>query len=67
MTATVKCADQRYLLQVKIILRLQQVKLLLLVFGRAHQQIVEHVVVPVGHRAPIQSNRSQAGFISTFM
>ena len=38
-------------------------KLLLLVFGRAHQQIVEHVVVPVGHTAPIQSIRSQAGFI----
>lgn len=49
--AAVKCVDQRYLLEVEIILRLQQMKLLLLVSGRAHQQIVKHVVVPAGQRS----------------
>lgn len=42
-------------------------KLLLLVFGRAHQQIVEHVVVPAGHRATLQPTRALPSFISTLL
>lgn len=40
-----------YLLEVEIILRPQKMKLLLLFFGGAHQQIVEDVVIPEGHQA----------------
>lgn len=56
LTAAVKPVDQRYLFEVEIILWLQKMQLLLLVFGRAHQQIVEHMEVSAG----------EAIFTSTF-
>lgn len=33
-------------------------KLLLLLLGGAHQQIVEHMVIPAGHKAPLHSIRA---------
>lgn len=43
--------NKKYLLEVEIILRPQQMELLLLILGGTHQQIVEHVVIPEGHNA----------------
>lgn len=50
--------NQRYLLEVVVILRPQKMKLVLLFFGGAHQQIVEHMVIPEGHKAQWQSIRT---------